>query len=75
MGYTDSTNTDIGVLVIGRVGALCGNVHEVTGKLDVREAAVNLPDEPKELAENEELLENGDDLPLETDEIPEEASA
>ena len=44
----------------------------VTGKLDVREAAANLPEE---LAETEDLVENGDDLPLETEDIPEEASA
>ena len=41
----------------------------VTGKLDVREAAENLPDEP------EDLLENDDDLPPEIDDVPEETAA
>jgi type I restriction enzyme, S subunit len=47
----------------------------VTGKLDVREAAENLPDEPVDIEEPEELLENGDDLPEEIDSIPQEVEA
>ena len=41
----------------------------VTGKVDVREAAVNLPDEP------EELLENGQEMPEDADTLSEEAAA
>lgn len=29
MGYTDMSNTFHPILVIGRVGALCGNVHQI----------------------------------------------
>ena len=47
----------------------------VTGKVDVRGAAANLPDEPEDLNESEELLDNGDDLSEVLDSIPEEAEA
>ena len=30
MGFCDSSNTDRPVLAIGRVGALCGNVHQIS---------------------------------------------
>ena len=40
-----------------------------------KRTASKLPDEPEGPAESEDLLENGDDLPLEMDDISEEAVA
>lgn len=42
MGYTRNTNTNSGVLAIGRVGALCGNVHEVLESVWVTDNALVL---------------------------------
>ena len=47
----------------------------VTGKLDVREAAANLPDEPEDPGEPEDLTENRDGPQNDMDDIPGEAAA
>ncbi len=41
-GYTHKENVDGDTVVIGRVGALCGNVHHVTGKAWVTDNALLL---------------------------------
>jgi type I restriction enzyme S subunit len=43
MGYCDSSNCDHEVLVIGRVGALCGNVHLVAPPAWVTDNALIMP--------------------------------
>jgi hypothetical protein len=47
----------------------------VTGKVDVREAATNLLDEPESLDEPDDLPNNGKDLQDDMDDIQEEAAA
>ena len=47
----------------------------VTGKLDVREAAANLPKEPEPLDEADELLNSDDEMVEDLDAIAEEAQA
>ncbi|MDY7028904.1 MAG: hypothetical protein SVR04_11455, partial [Spirochaetota bacterium] len=50
----------------------------VTGKLDVREAAANLPDEPDEselLGEADELMDDSDAMANDLEAVPEEAKA
>ena len=50
----------------------------VTGKLDVREAAANLPDEPDDpepLDETDDLMDSDEELADDLDAIPEEAEA
>ena len=50
----------------------------VTGKVDVREAAANLPEEPDEpepLDEADDLMDDGDAMAGDLEEIPEEAEA
>jgi hypothetical protein len=45
---------------------LIGDV--VTGKVDVREAAANLPDEPEDLDESNDLMDDGKGLQDDIDE-------
>ena len=42
MGYTDSANSDTLELIIGRVGALCGNVYMVGGQKWISDNALRL---------------------------------
>lgn len=42
MGYTDRSNASVGSLVVGRVGALCGNVHLVSDESWVTDNALHL---------------------------------
>ena len=43
MGYCDSSNCNHPVLVIGRVGALCGNVHLITPPAWITDNALVMP--------------------------------
>jgi type I restriction enzyme S subunit len=43
MGYCDSSNCDHPVLVIGRVGALCGNVHLIAPPAWITDNALVMP--------------------------------
>jgi type I restriction enzyme S subunit len=43
MGYCDSSNSNHPVLVIGRVGALCGNVHLITPPAWITDNALVMP--------------------------------
>lgn len=47
----------------------------VTGKLDVREVAANLPDEPEELGEADDLMDDGDGMVDDLGSAPEEVEA
>jgi len=47
MGYYDSSNCNNPVLVIGRVGALCGNVHLITPPAWITDNALVMPTDAK----------------------------
>jgi type I restriction enzyme S subunit len=42
MGYTDRANNDGATIVIGRVGALCGNVHLIQGSAWITDNALRI---------------------------------
>ena len=50
MGYCESSNCNHPVLVIGRVGALCGNVHLITPPAWITDNALVMPTDAKTFA-------------------------
>ena len=48
MGYTDKNNIDKSTIAIGRVGALCGNIHYIDSKSWITDNTLFIPDWQKD---------------------------